>query len=55
MTLKWELGALIALLLATGVSMLLAKPINTAPPLERADNYSKLEHKPLAQNLIIPG
>lgn len=44
MAMKWEFGALGAVVLAASVFMLLAEPINGTPPLGRVDNFSKLDY-----------
>jgi len=53
MSLKWEIGALGAVVFGAAIFMMIAEPLNSAPPLERVDNFSELDYKAFDRNFKI--
>jgi len=53
MSLKWEIGALGAVVFGAAIFMMIAEPLNSAPPLERVNNFSELDYKAFDRNFRI--
>jgi len=55
MNMKWEFGMLAFVLLGAGTFMMIAEPINTQAPLERTDNFSKLDYDAFDRDFLVNG
>lgn len=55
MSLKWEIGALGAVIFGAAVFMMIAEPLNSATVLERVDNFSELDYKAFDRNFKTNG